>query len=92
MAFENILCEISGGIATVTINRLEKLNALNKATIQELDQCFSSLADNPAARVVVVRGAGEKAFVAGADINELAKMTAPESAAQLYTDWCIYAQ
>ncbi len=79
MAFENILCEVADGIATVTVNRPDKLNALNKATILELDQCFSSLADNTTARVVVLRGAGEKAFVAGADINELANMTAAEA-------------
>ena len=79
MAFENILCEVADGIATVTVNRPEKLNALNKATILELDQCFTDLAHNATARVVVLRGAGEKAFVAGADINELARLSAPEA-------------
>ncbi len=79
MAYENILCESADGIATVTVNRPDKLNALNKATIQELDQCFSSLKDDTSARVVVLRGSGEKAFVAGADINELANMTASEA-------------
>jgi len=79
MAFENILCEISGGVAMVTVNRPDKLNALNAATIAELDACFSDLADDPAARVVIVTGSGEKAFVAGADIGELADMSAAEA-------------
>ena len=76
MSFDNILCEKADGIAKVTVNRPDKLNALNAATIAELAACFAELEDDDAARVVVLTGAGEKAFVAGADIGELADMTA----------------
>jgi enoyl-CoA hydratase len=81
MAYDNILCAVEDAVATVTVNRPEKLNALNAATIAELDRCFASLATDGAARAVIVTGAGEKAFVAGADIGELADLTASEAAA-----------
>jgi enoyl-CoA hydratase len=76
MNFANILCDKADGIAKVTVNRPDKLNALNAATIVELDACFAELQADAATRVVVLTGAGEKAFVAGADIGELADMTA----------------
>ena len=76
MAFENLLLEKEAGVAIVTVNRPGKLNALNAATIGELDACFASLQADDEVRVVILRGAGEKAFVAGADIGELAGMTA----------------
>lgn len=79
MVFENLLCEVNDGIAVVTVNRPDKLNALNRATTGELSQCFAALADDSATRVVVLRGAGEKAFVAGADIGEMAHMTAGDA-------------
>lgn len=79
MVFENILCEVADGIATVTVNRPDKLNALNRATTGELDQCFDALADDSATRAVILRGAGEKAFVAGADIGEMAEMKAGDA-------------
>ncbi len=81
MVFDNILYEINSGIATVTVNRPDKLNALNNATISELDRCFREVAEDAGVRVVILRGAGEKAFVAGADINELAQMTAAQAEA-----------
>lgn len=68
MAFENTLLEIEGGVATVTVNRPKALNAINAALLEELDQVFSELAVNSAVDVVILTGAGEKAFVAGADI------------------------
>jgi len=74
--YTNILCEVQSGIATVTVNRPDKMNALNGVTIGELDTCFASLATDEAVRVVILTGAGEKAFVAGADISEMADMTA----------------
>ena len=77
--FANLLWENEGGITTLTINRPDKLNALNKATIAELHEAFSALREDDATRVVVVTGAGEKAFVAGADIRELAAMSASEA-------------
>ena len=79
MSFNNILCEKVDGVATVTVNRPDKLNALNHATIGELEKCFADLADDEDARVVVLTGAGEKAFVAGADIGEMANMTPTEA-------------
>ena len=60
--------------ATVTISRPDKLNALNAETIGELDEAFRDLADDDAIAGLVITGAGDKAFVAGADIAELSKM------------------
>ena len=76
MALENVLIEKRGRIAIVTINRPEKLNALNIATRNEILEAFDQLASDDEIRVVIVTGAGEKAFIAGADINEFAGMTA----------------
>ena len=76
MEYANILCRVDAGIASVTVNRPDKMNALNAATIGELDCCFAALAGDPAVRVVILTGAGEKAFVAGADIGELADLAA----------------
>jgi enoyl-CoA hydratase len=81
MDFTNILCAADQGVATVTINRPDKLNALNSEILGELDTCFTALASDPAVRVVVITGAGEKAFVAGADIAAMADMTALEAKA-----------
>ena len=74
MAYENILYEVRDGIAWITFNRPKVLNALNHATITELRQALEAARDDAAVRVLIVTGAGEKAFVAGADISELAKM------------------
>ncbi|HSA93264.1 MAG TPA: enoyl-CoA hydratase-related protein [Terriglobales bacterium] len=71
--FENILYEKKAAIAYVTINRPKVLNALNMATMEELRAAFTQARDDREVRVVVLTGAGEKAFVAGADINELAR-------------------
>ena len=60
MSYNNILCEVADGIATVTVNRPDKLNALNTETIGELDACFTDLAKDPEVRVVVLTGAGAK--------------------------------
>ena len=72
MAFENILLTRDGAIATVTVNRPKVLNALNGATLGELGAAFDEVAADASIRAVIVTGAGDKAFVAGADINELA--------------------
>src|SRR6267142_2875500 len=73
--YENLILEIQDRVARVTINRPKVLNALNEKTVREIHAVFSSLRENPDVGVVILTGAGEKAFVAGADINELAVMT-----------------
>jgi enoyl-CoA hydratase len=75
MAFENLLLERDGAIAVVTINRPKVLNALNTQTLDELRRVVLELGNDAGVRVVILTGAGEKAFVAGADINELAVQT-----------------
>jgi enoyl-CoA hydratase/carnithine racemase len=73
MNFENILFEKKNSIAYVTINRPKVLNALNMATMEELRAAFHDIKNDSGVRVVIMTGAGEKAFIAGADIGELAK-------------------
>jgi enoyl-CoA hydratase len=75
MAFDNLLLERDGASAIVTINRPKVLNALNSQTLDELRRAILDLKREPDVRVVVLTGAGEKSFVAGADINELAAQT-----------------
>jgi enoyl-CoA hydratase len=72
MSFDNLTIETTDGIAVVTLSRPEKLNALNGRTIEELDVAFAALASDAGVKGVILTGAGEKAFVAGADIAELA--------------------
>ena len=79
MSFETLLYEVRDGIAYVTVNRPQKMNALNHAAIQELAGCFTRISEATDARGVILTGAGEKAFVAGADINELAALTPAEA-------------
>src|SRR6201990_2254983 len=76
MNFENILLEKKNAIAYVTVNRPKLLNALNMATMEELRAAFHDIKNDAAIRVVIVTGSGEKAFIAGADIGELAKQDA----------------
>jgi enoyl-CoA hydratase len=71
MKLTNIKMDIEKNVAYVTINRPEKLNALDAETITELYQVFKKLKQNEDVLVIVVKGEGEKAFVAGADINEI---------------------
>ncbi|MDG3583239.1 enoyl-CoA hydratase/isomerase family protein [Galbibacter pacificus] len=78
MSFENILIDIQEHIGLITINRPKKLNALNKATIEELHEAFKNLEEDPDVRVIIITGAGEKAFVAGADIAEFANFSVYE--------------
>ncbi|WP_431472581.1 enoyl-CoA hydratase/isomerase family protein [Nonlabens sp. SCSIO 43208] len=79
---ENILIAVENRIATITINRPSKLNALNKATIAELSQAIDDVENNQEVRVVILTGSGEKAFVAGADISEFADFS-PEQGKEL---------
>jgi enoyl-CoA hydratase len=75
MTYENLTVETKDRIARVTVNRPKVLNALNERTIRELHAAFTSFRDDASVGVVILTGAGEKAFVAGADINELAVMS-----------------
>jgi enoyl-CoA hydratase len=75
---ENILIEKQDNIAVVTINRPTKLNALNKATIQELHDGFKALNEDKSVKAIIITGSGEKAFVAGADISEFADFSVAE--------------
>ena len=82
MAFENLSVEQNDAVVTVTVNRPKVLNALNAATIQELDRCLLGLRDDREIRAVVLTGAGNRAFIAGADISELSQLT-PTSAREV---------
>lgn len=75
---ENILIEKQDNLAIVTINRPTKLNALNKATIEELHKAFDDLNNDSNTKVIILTGSGEKAFVAGADISEFAHFSVNE--------------
>ena len=75
MSFENLLVDRDGAVAVVTINRPKVLNALNSQTINELQRAIEELGRDDSVRAIVLTGAGEKAFVAGADINELAALS-----------------
>ncbi len=74
MNYQTLLLDIKDNIAVVTLNRPDKLNALNEQTINDLDSIFEELKENELVYVVVLTGSGEKAFVAGADIKELNKL------------------
>jgi enoyl-CoA hydratase len=75
MVFENLLLDRDGAVAIVTINRPRVLNALNARTLDELRRIVLDLKQDEGVRVMILTGAGEKSFVAGADINELAVQT-----------------
>ncbi len=78
MHYNNILVEENEAIATVTIDRPNKLNALNRETIQELHDAFKALESKKEVKVIILTGSGEKAFVAGADISEFADFSEKE--------------
>ncbi|MCJ7516497.1 MAG: enoyl-CoA hydratase-related protein, partial [Methanomassiliicoccales archaeon] len=75
MGYEHILLDRDGEIGVVTINRPKVLNALRTDVLRELASCFKELAIDDSVKVVVITGAGDKAFVAGADISEMAILT-----------------
>src|SRR5690349_20691719 len=80
MTFENLLIDRTGGahdVAVITINRPQVLNALNSQTLDDLRHAAVMIAHDEAVKAVIVTGAGDEAFVAGADINELARLTPP---------------
>lgn len=76
MAYENIIYQVEEGIATITFNRPKALNALNAALLEEFSQALDGIAADENIRVLILTGAGDKAFVAGADIAELATFNA----------------
>ncbi|HZD50800.1 MAG TPA: enoyl-CoA hydratase-related protein [Silvibacterium sp.] len=77
-SYENILVDVRDGVAVVTLNRPKVLNALNAALFAELESAIDEIAADLAVRAVILTGAGEKAFAAGADIQELAQVSAIE--------------
>lgn len=80
---------VRAGVAEVAINRPEKLNALNEVVRRELAEVFDGLADRNDVKVVILHGAGQKAFVAGADVSEFAART-PEEQRELYARRRVY--
>jgi enoyl-CoA hydratase len=80
-ALENLLYEKKGLIAYLTVNRPKALNALNHATLAEMRSVLEDARDDPGIRGVIITGAGEKAFIAGADISEISAIAAIEAAA-----------
>jgi len=87
MTFDNLLYDVRDRIAFITINRPDKLNALNRKTMQELDRAVGEAGADTSVLAVIITGSGPKAFVAGADISELAEQT-PLSG----KDYSIYGQ
>lgn len=79
MQFENLLYQIEDGIAMITLNRPKALNALNSALLSELSEVLDQVAKDESVKVLILTGAGEKAFVAGADIAEMKEKTPLEA-------------
>ena len=75
MGYENLVFTVEGGIATLTFNRPEVLNALSLRTLDEMADAIHSIEEGPEVRAVILTGAGDRAFVAGADIRELQNMS-----------------
>ncbi|KPV52825.1 enoyl-CoA hydratase [Kouleothrix aurantiaca] len=83
MSYDNILFERDGAVATITVNRPKVLNALSQATIADIAAGLREVEEDADLRVAIITGAGEKAFVAGADINELRALASADAARQL---------
>lgn len=79
MEYKNLLIEVADGVATLTVNSPRTLNALNSEILEELERALGRLDGDAGIKVVVLTGAGEKAFVAGADIKEMAGMDCPQA-------------
>ena len=75
---EHLLMEVENEIAVVTINNPKSLNALNSATLAELNECFTDIQNRKDIKVVILTGSGQKSFVAGADISEMVNATPAE--------------
>src|SRR4051812_35778164 len=76
MSYQTLLTSLENNIFTITVNRPDKLNALNKTVIEELSAAMDEVCRNPEIRSVIITGAGHKAFVAGADIAEFGELDA----------------
>lgn len=81
MNFQNLLFNLSNGILTITINRPDKLNALNKLTVQEIGQAIQEAKANAEVKVIIITGSGVKGFVAGADISEFVGLSVEQGKA-----------
>lgn len=81
MAYQTLLTSLDNGIFTITVNRPDKLNAINKTVMEELRQAVEEVYANPAIRSAIITGAGPKAFVAGADISEFLGLSKEEGTA-----------
>jgi enoyl-CoA hydratase len=92
MSYENVLTENRDGILWLTVNRPEKLNALNRATLAEISDAIGAAGNDADVWAVVVTGAGEKAFVAGADIGELNTLGPVEAKEFALRGQAIYSQ
>lgn len=79
MTYETIILDVTDGLASLTINRPNALNAINSTVLTELDRALDEINNNEAIHVVILTGAGDKAFVAGADIKEMADSTPLEA-------------
>jgi enoyl-CoA hydratase len=84
MTYQTLLFEKENGIGTVTINRPQAANAMNDQAYSELLQLLQAIETDDEVRVVIITGAGEKAFVAGTDITNMAKLSAAEARAFAY--------
>src|SRR4051794_17198338 len=93
MPYSSILFQVEeSGIALLTVNRPEKLNALSSVVIDELGEAFARVASDPAIRAVIVSGSGEKAFVAGADIRELAELSPYDARISMLRGQAVFRQ
>ena len=79
MNYANLLLDVQDGIARITLNRPAKRNALNEQTVEEIFRCFATLQNRKEVQTAILTGAGDKAFAAGADINELALLDAAQA-------------
>ncbi len=85
MGFQTITLDVKAGVATITLNRPQQLNALNRDMLADLDEAFDQVTADPEARVLVITGSGERAFAAGVDIREFLTMD-PRAALQFSRD------
>ncbi len=90
MTYQTLLFDTDGPVATVTINRPQALNALSTQVFTEMAALLEQIAQDTAIRVVVLKGAGEKSFVAGADISEMAGMTRAQAEARSWNGMRLY--